>query len=214
MRHLQEVDGRQATPDQLGVDFLLDVTGQQNAMPGELAEQDDRDVVDCGAAVGRVLRDPVRIRPQHLEPDAIQLEPIAGREPPAWWAAGRECCRPGLVSRARPEHPRLVDPADAIPREQRRQTGHVVLVGMGEDEEVNPAVPGRQALVECNEQPSRIGSAVDDQPATARSLDEDAVTLPDVEDDDSDDPVRAVGERQAEGDGRAGKGEPGEALAA
>ena len=61
---LQEVDGGQAAAGEDRIDVVLDVAGEQEAPAGDLAEQDDRDVVDRAAAVGRVARHAARVRPQ------------------------------------------------------------------------------------------------------------------------------------------------------
>ena len=53
----------------------------------------------------------------------------------------------------------------------------MVLVRVGQDDDVDPAVPRREAPIERDEQPVRVRSAVDEQPAAARALDEDRVAL-------------------------------------
>ena len=53
---------------------------------------------------------------------------------------------------------------------------------MGQDEDVDPSIPGRKAFVERDEEAARIRPAIDDHPAAARALDEDGVALADVED--------------------------------
>ena len=64
MGDLEQVDARESAPDQDRVDRLLDVAGQQEPLAPDLAEQDDRDVVDRRPAVGRLAGDRARIRPQ------------------------------------------------------------------------------------------------------------------------------------------------------
>jgi hypothetical protein len=49
---LQEIDRWQAPGEELGIDLLLDVSGKQESPPAHLAEEDDRDVIDRGAAIG------------------------------------------------------------------------------------------------------------------------------------------------------------------
>ena len=58
----------------------------------------------------------------------------------------------------------------------------MVLVRVAEDHDVDPPIPGRDVLVECHEEPIRVGTAVDEQATTARALDEDRIALPDIED--------------------------------
>jgi len=75
--HFEQVDLWQSPTHELGVDLLLDVARQEDAVTLELAEQDDGHVVDRSPAVCRSLRDAVRVRPEHPEPDPIELEAIA-----------------------------------------------------------------------------------------------------------------------------------------
>jgi hypothetical protein len=116
MGDLQQVDLRQAAPEQLGVDPFLDIARQEEAMPADLTEKHDRDVVDPRAAIGWSLGDAPRIRPQHAEPDAVEGQPVARREPAVERAAslGEERA-PRPVARTRPDHPRLVHAPDAVP---------------------------------------------------------------------------------------------------
>jgi hypothetical protein len=79
MGHLQQVHGRHAASKQLGVDALLDVAGEQESMLVELAEQDDRHVVDRGAAIGRLERHTVGVRPEDAKPDLVERQAIPGR---------------------------------------------------------------------------------------------------------------------------------------
>ncbi len=73
----------------------------------------------------------------------------------------------------------------------------MVLVRVGQDEDVDPAVPWREALVEQAQQPVGIGSAVDEEASPTAAFDEDRVTLADVE---HGDPHATVGSMQC-GDG-------------
>jgi hypothetical protein len=73
---------------------------------------------------------------------------------------------------------------------------------MGEHEDVDAAVPRRQPLVEGNQQAPRIGPAIDHHAAAAATLHENPVALPDVEDDDARDAVRAMRDDQGEADRR------------
>ena len=66
--------------EQRRVDALLDVAHQQEASRPDLAEQDDRDVVDAGPAVGRLGRDLAADRPQDAQRDLVDRQAIAGGE--------------------------------------------------------------------------------------------------------------------------------------
>ena len=96
---------------------------------------------------------------------------------------------PGL----RPAHARLRHLAHAVPLEDERQARDVVLVGVGEHDEVDPAVPRRHPRVERDEEPVGVGAAVHEHPPARRPGHEDRVALADVEDDDVGAPVRACG---------------------
>jgi len=67
VRDLEQVDARQALAQQGRVDPVLDVTHQQEPAATDLAEQDDRHVVDPGPAVGRCGRNRPVGRPQHAQ---------------------------------------------------------------------------------------------------------------------------------------------------
>jgi hypothetical protein len=64
MRHLEEIDARQARSDERRIDVFLDVAHQEEPAWPDLAEQDDRHVVDAGPAVGWVEWDASADRPQ------------------------------------------------------------------------------------------------------------------------------------------------------
>lgn len=194
--NLEEVERGQAAPEELRIDALLDVTCQQEALAADLAEQDDRHVVDRRPAVGRPLGNATRIRPQDAEVNGIEAQLVAARQPSVRRPAFREDRRPGVVARSRPDHARLVDPPHAVPLEQRREPRHVVLVRMREHEHVDPPVPRRQPLVEREQQAARIRPAIDDHAPAAIADHEDPVALPDIEHDDVDGPVGLVRERQ------------------
>lgn len=203
MRHLQQVERGHPSREQLGIHAFFHVARQQEPLVADLAEQDDRDVVDPRAAVGRPLGHPVGIGPEDPQADRIEHQPIACREAPSRWPARREHCRPGVVAGSRPDHPRFVHPPHSIALQQRSEAGDVVLVGVGEHEDVDAPIPGRQALVQRQQQAARIRSAVDDHPAASIPEDQDAVALPDVEHHDVHCAVGPVRERQRERDRRA-----------
>ena len=114
--------------------------------------------------------------------------------------AGGKDLAPGLVARPGPEHARLVDTPDAVPLQQQRQAGDVVLVGMAEHEDVDPAVPRRQPFLERQQQPRWVRPAIDDEASASTALDEDPVALPDVEHGDPGMTVRSMDEDQPQPD--------------
>jgi hypothetical protein len=88
----------------------------------------------------------------------------------------------------------------------------VILVRVGQDHDVDAPVPRREALVERLEQAIRIRPAVDHHPAALFPFHEDGVALADVEHRHPHRWVRLVGDREPEGDGRAGERESGKAA--
>ena len=117
-------------------------------------------------------------------------------------ARGEELC-PGAIAGARPEHARLVDAPDSVPLQQEGEPGDVILVRVREHEDVHAPVPGRQALVERDQESTGIRSAVDDHPAAAAALDQDPVALADVQDDHARHAVGPMGDDQGQPQGRA-----------
>ena len=211
MGDLQQINLRQAPPNEIRVDAFLDVSGKQEPMPACLAEEHDRDVVDRRAAVRGPFRNAGRIGPQHAETDAVESQLVTRPQAATRSSATRQHGGPRSVARAGAEHARLVDPPDVVAREKRGEPGDVILVRVGQDKHVDAPIPGRQTLVERNQESIWIGPAIDDEAATAPALDEDAVTLADVEDDDTDNAVRAMGHGEGDRDRRSGEHGRGEA---
>ena len=60
----------------------------------------------------------------------------------------------------------------------------MILVGMGQDDDVDPPVPRRNPPIELDEEPVRIRPAIDEHSPAAVPLDEDRISLPDIEDGD------------------------------
>jgi len=201
-------------PTTFAPDVILDVASQQDAPPGNLAEEDDRDVVDPASRIGRLARNAARVRPEHAEADVVEADPGARRERGVWRrGATGEIASKRRVARARPAHAGLVDPPDPIALEQERQAGDMILVRMGQDQDVDPAVPGRQATIELDQEAIRVRSAIDQHPRATTALDEDRIALSDVE---NRDPRRAVGPmgddetERAHGNGKTDDRQPGE----
>ncbi len=192
--HLEEVDPGQAAGEQDRIDLLLDIAGEQEALGAECPEQDDRDVVDRRAPVGRFTGHGVAVRPEDLERDRVELKAVAGRQQPRRAGLFRETGPKGVVGRAGPDHARLEDPADPVALDQPRQAAGVILVGMAQDQHIDPAVPGRNPGIELKDQAIRIRPTVDEQPSATIAFDQDRITLADVEDRDVNTAVGTCGE--------------------
>ncbi len=196
--HLEDVDPREAPGDQPRVHVVLRVAGEQEAAAVRLTEQDDRRVVDAAAGGRRLNGHPGR-GPENRQRHLVQAQPGTRRERRARRAvAVAQRLAPGLPARALAVHPGLEDPAHPVPLQDPDEAGDVVLVGMRQHDEVDPAIPRRDAGIELQEQPLRVRSAVHEHPAAGPALDEDRVALPDVEHHEAGLPAGGVGE----GDGR------------
>ncbi|HEY6057502.1 MAG TPA: hypothetical protein VIV06_05680, partial [Candidatus Limnocylindrales bacterium] len=152
MGDLEEVEPGQAPGDEGRIDVLLEVAREQESLLPERAEQDNRDVVDASAGFRRLPSDRAGVRPQDAEIDIVHVEPVPRRESSAPPAARDERRRKSRVAGSLAEHSGFDDGSDPVTLEEDGKAAHVVVVGMGEDEEVDPPVPGRQALVELGEQ--------------------------------------------------------------
>lgn len=203
VRHLQHLHLWNTPRDEGRIDLLLDVAGEQEPLASDVAEEDDRRVVDPGAAIRRLLGHGARVRPQDTEADVVDGEPVAGREDPTRSALPDKGALEGGVSGTRSDHSGLEQTLHPVLVEHGDQTGHVILVRMGQDDDVDAPIPRWQALVERHDEAPGVRTAIDQEAAAARSLQEDRIALPDVEDRQARDAVGPVGGRDRQGrDGR------------
>jgi hypothetical protein len=213
MRHLEQVDARQALRQHRWVDVLLHIAGQEEPTLPDDAEQDDRHVIDAAAGIGRLGRDPAADRPEHAHRDLVDRQPITRGDGEADRRTGTsQPIEPGRVPRSRATHPGFEDPVDAIAVEEQRQAGDVVLVRVRQDHRVEPPVPRRDPPIELDQQSIGIGAAIDQKATTARPLDQDGVALADVEDRDPRRAGRARdddGARDRDGHDEAHRGDSG-----
>ena len=190
MGHLEHVDMREPARDEERINSLLRVAREQEPLRAERAEQHDRHVVDPRPRVGRRGRHRGPVRPEHAERDVVERELIPRRQAPAAQAPVGQRGLERRVRGAGAGHPRLEQSPDAVAFDQQREAAHVVLVGVREDDEVDPAVPWRDLRVEGHEEPIGVRTTVHEQPPARRRLDEDRVALANVERDDVDPAVR------------------------
>ena len=185
MRDLEEVEAaavRDACRDELRIDGLLDVTHQQQAADAETEVQDGRHVVDAGAGVRWLERHAAARRPSDLDDRPVHAKSVAGREATAVDAQTLEGGMEGGIAGPRTVHPDLGHAPDSISLQQDGQAGHVILVRMGQHDEVDAPIPRRQAFVEHDQQAIRVGATVDEHPGPGVALDQDGISLPDIED--------------------------------
>ena len=190
MSDLEQVDPRQAAAHEDRVDLLLDVPGQQEALAADLAEQDDRDVVDRGAAVGRFAR-ARRPRSGHRTVNRISSRPnrspVASR--PGSQPEPSQSRLPGAVAGSGPDHPGLEGAPDPVPIEQAAPGRPRDPRGDGSGPAGRSGGPTAASRASsATRSRSGIRPAVDEEPATAPALDEDRVALSDVEHGDPDGP--------------------------
>jgi hypothetical protein len=180
VRDLEQVHPWQSARDQLRIDLLLDVTREQETSTVDLPEEHDRDVVDAGPRVGRLTRHLTGARPQDGQLDLVDREAVTRSECRSCGSVDEGQPEPGRVPGTRSAHPRLERPPDAVPVEEQREPGDVILVRMGEHDRVQPSVPRRHAPVELDEEALGVRAAVDEDPPAGGTLDEDRVALPDI----------------------------------
>src|SRR4051794_1460040 len=77
MSDLEHIDlsaevSRNALCQQLRVDLLLDIAREQHPTCAEVQLEHDRDIVDCGSAIGGVERNLAAQRPINVELDAVE----------------------------------------------------------------------------------------------------------------------------------------------
>jgi hypothetical protein len=165
MGDLEEVHARQATGDELGVDRLLDVAHQQEPTLRDDALEHHGHVVDPRAAVGWIERDATARWPEHPHRDLVDDQAIASRDraPDRSRAVG-QFAQPRRIARSWAAHAGLEHAVHAVSREEQRQPGHMVLVGVRQDHRFDLPIPRRDASVEGDQQAIRVRPAVDQQP--------------------------------------------------
>lgn len=160
---LEHVDRpQQAALQQQLLDRCLRVAGEQRTEAAALQQQDHRAVVDVAFGQGRL-----RIR--RIGKEHEKARPFAERNQIA--GPGQMELSSGLGARQSDEAwvggvlvlaSRLIDDPDAEPLECRNETGDVVLVRVGEDHHVQPALPEGKPGSELTERQVRIRAAVDE----------------------------------------------------
>ena len=201
VRDLEEIQPRQSLGEQARVDVLLDVAREQEPSGPDRPEQHDRYVVDPRPRIGRFQRDLAADGPEHSHRDLVDRQPIPGGDRrPSRGAGLPEAIDPCRVARSGSAHPGLEDARDVIPRQQERQPGDVILVGVRQDDRIEPPVPWRDPSVELDEESVRIRPSIDQQATAARAFDQDRIALADVEHGDAGD-SRRPGDRDRAGDG-------------
>lgn len=183
MCHLEHVN--RLTCDSIGqelwVHLLLRVAGEQEPALADPDVQYDRHVVDARACVGCFARNLAAPWPQDVDRGSIERQAGRGREGDVASRAAAEDLAEGGIAGSRPQHPRISNDLDSVPLEKQRQAGDMILVGMGEDDQIDPPIVGRNALVKARREQVRIRASVHQDAAAARSFQQDCVALSNVQ---------------------------------
>jgi hypothetical protein len=191
--HLEHVHPGQAARQEQRIHVVLDVAGEQEAAACELAQEDDRAVVDPAVVGGlhKARRRGVGVGPQDAKRGPVEADAVPGGKPPGLQAMGVEGLLPGLVGRAGERQARLEDTVHAVAVERLHQAGDMIVVGVGQDDGVQAPIPGRDVAVQGGHERRPVWPAVHQDAPAAIALDEDGIALPYVEDDDVDAAVGA-----------------------
>jgi hypothetical protein len=187
MGDLEEVPAVAVVADDIeqgSIAVLLEVAREQEPLATHGHAKDDGCVVDGPTGRGRDRGQASQWRPQHVDAGAAEGKRVALGEPlpadasPVRFGAHGEHARPvGL-------HAGLHDPIDAVSGHEAGQSAGVVFVGVGQDDEVDMAVPERDAFVEATDQQVGVRTSVDQHALALRRLQEDGIALADVENGD------------------------------
>jgi hypothetical protein len=202
---------RDAHRQQPGIDVVLDIAGEQHPSFAEAEVQHDRGVVDPAAVGRRRGRDLPTDGPADLRTDAVEGQAVTRSEAARGDAHAGKSLAERCIAGSGAQHPVLGDARDPVSSQQHRQPGHMVLVRVCEDHEVDAPVPRGYMPVEHGQQPVGVRTPVEQQAPTSRALDEDGVALAHIErrDDESRVPLDDPHEQPAadhDHDQRHGRG--------
>lgn len=167
--------------DQPRIDVVLHVAHQQEPARPEAQVQHDRRVVHRATIVRGAGRDRATQRPPGQDGHAVEVQRVTRGQPGREPGIGPEVIAERGIARPGAEHPVLRDACHAVAVHQQREPRDVVLVRVGQHDQVDAPIPGRQPLVENGQQAVGVGAAIDEHPAAAGTFHEDRVALPHVE---------------------------------
>jgi hypothetical protein len=185
--------------EERAIHVLLEVAREQEPLSADPDVEHDRRVVDLPPRVRRCLGDEPGRWPDDIGASVADRESVALREADDRDAVALGLLVVGAVATALAEHPVVGEDADAVAREESREPADVVLVWMGREHDVDPAVPDRDPFVEPADEDVRVAAAIDEDPHPIVSLDEDRVALPDVEHRDMEGAQRSGDEGERRG---------------
>jgi hypothetical protein len=187
---LEQVDPRQQPARrQRRLHRCLGIAGEERGKAAVAEHEDDRAIVDV--TLGEGSMGVLSRRIEHLERSGtVEHERLAGDD-----AADGEPC-PGRIGQEAViggvlEMDSSVDEeADIEPIEHVHEAGDVVLVRMAENQQVDASREEGHVRPETSQRQLGVRTAVDQGGRSVGRLDQDGVTLSDVEDGDVKEPVR------------------------
>lgn len=136
---------RDARREQLRIDVVLHVAHEQEAARAVAQVQDHGGVVDDTTVVRGTLGDGPTPGPPGDRDRVIDADLVARRQAAAEAAIGAQPFPERDITGSGAQHPILRHAPDVIALQQQGEAGHVVLVRMGEHDQVQAAVPWRQS---------------------------------------------------------------------
>ena len=196
MPNLQDIDGADQRP--LSHELFngrFCVSGEQRRESSDPQQSDNGGVVDVGTEerarrIGGV-RVPDLERRALVEVDALARARQAVRRP---WLGPRQLQEP-IVGRVLIGPSRIKDGRHSEPSQDLRKAADMVLVRVGQHNDVDRPPPPRHLRAELTQCLIGIGTGVDEHAATSRRHDQDAVALSHVHDGQMEATVRQRGDR-------------------
>ena len=184
MRRLQHIDGSRDPLGNPSIDVGFHISGEECGESGHVQAQDDRPIVQRATAVARCPKEGCPVWPEDGQVRCTDVEPISSGEGGIREAPRLHESPPARDRRSRAALFRTGCTSDPIAIGQTGEPSEVILVRVGGDDQVDAAIPGGDEPIELDGEPRGIGPTVDEHAGVA-ALDEDGITLPNVEDRDA-----------------------------
>ena len=198
MPDLEDIDRWERVPlEERRLDRRLGVAGEERGEAAVFEEEDDRPVVDV--AIRQRRRRLVGGRVENADRGRrVERDDLTGASDPqpdgVVWRIGQQ----PVVRRILEWDPGVEDRADREALGDLDEAGHVVLVRVGEDDEIDSPREERQVRADPAERELWIGTSVDEHGRPRRRLDEDRVALANGEDGHVEQAVRPRGDGDRE----------------
>jgi hypothetical protein len=176
--------------EEVAIHVLLEIAGEEDALGADPDVQDERRVVHRSPGLGSGLGHAGGRRPDDLGVRLTDGERIATLEAHDRHAMTLGLLAVGGVAAAVAAHAVVDEDTDAVAREQPGEAADVVLVRVGQQGDIDAAVPDRDALIEAAHEQVGVATAIHEHPGAVVRLEQDRIALPDVEDGDAQDATR------------------------